>query len=361
MKGDTLKCPTCGKEFPDSTGKRKYCSSPCVPDKWANVPLRDHKCEKCGKVFQAKRKARWCSVACYPSSDFRNVGEMKPCERCGAQFRNYSGKGRFCSHSCSSKGRDLSRLHATPKTKTRKPRIPHVHNCHWCGREYLAKTAKSQFCDAECSVTYRAFHDLGVKICPGCQTEFTPKRWGVETCGNGACARRLRYVRNPPVSKTYTCQECGVDFVPKQASRKSFCSRPCAYAFKSAGKQLERRHSPKSNPSNNRKRARKNRCEREPYKRGEVYEACDWKCWLCGEDIDRQAIHPHPQSASIDHIWPMRWGGADSRWNVAAAHFRCNTLKRDKIVLVTHWLPRFLAVCRSGSETVKGYTGSKIC
>jgi len=40
--------------------------------------------------------------------------------------------------------------------------------------------------------------------------------------------------------------------------------------------------------------------------------------------------HPHPLSASIDHIIPLSRGGTHVEGNVNGVHLRCNIQKSDK-------------------------------
>ena len=58
-----------------------------------------------------------------------------------------------------------------------------------------------------------------------------------------------------------------------------------------------------------------------------VFERDEWMCGLCGDDIDPDLCHPHPMSASLDHIVPLSRGGDHSYDNSQAAHLRCNCSK----------------------------------
>lgn len=50
-------------------------------------------------------------------------------------------------------------------------------------------------------------------------------------------------------------------------------------------------------------------------------------CHICGETINYELPHPHPKSFVVDHIIPVKHGGADRLWNKAAAHKDCNERK----------------------------------
>lgn len=59
----------------------------------------------------------------------------------------------------------------------------------------------------------------------------------------------------------------------------------------------------------------------------EIYERDGWSCQICGEPIPREARHPEPLSASLDHILPIAAGGGHRTDNVQASHLRCNLRK----------------------------------
>jgi 5-methylcytosine-specific restriction endonuclease McrA len=64
---------------------------------------------------------------------------------------------------------------------------------------------------------------------------------------------------------------------------------------------------------------------------GAVFARDQWKCGLCGERIDQSLVHPHPFSASLDHVIPRARGGLHVYENVQAAHLTCNTSKKDSM------------------------------
>ena len=66
------------------------------------------------------------------------------------------------------------------------------------------------------------------------------------------------------------------------------------------------------------------------YKPTDVYDRSEWRCALCGDDIDAQLAHPHPLSKSVDHIVPLSKGGDDTFANVQAAHLVCNMRRGNK-------------------------------
>ena len=70
--------------------------------------------------------------------------------------------------------------------------------------------------------------------------------------------------------------------------------------------------------------------------RGSVADRDGWKCYICGEDIPRDARRPDPLALEIDHLVPIRpregeVKGGDEVVNLAAAHQVCNQRKGNKL------------------------------
>jgi len=61
----------------------------------------------------------------------------------------------------------------------------------------------------------------------------------------------------------------------------------------------------------------------------EIFERDGWRCQLCRKALLRDAVVPHPLAPTIDHIVPLACGGSHEPRNVQAAHFMCNSRKRD--------------------------------
>lgn len=53
-------------------------------------------------------------------------------------------------------------------------------------------------------------------------------------------------------------------------------------------------------------------------------------CYWCGQPIDYQLRHPHPDSYVVDHKIPLAAGGTDTLDNKVPAHRHCNATKADK-------------------------------
>ena len=68
-----------------------------------------------------------------------------------------------------------------------------------------------------------------------------------------------------------------------------------------------------------------------------LYERDSGVCYLCG-GVCNWNDHAKKDGAfiagdtypSVDHVKPLALGGSDTWANIKLAHFRCNTLKRDR-------------------------------
>lgn len=65
----------------------------------------------------------------------------------------------------------------------------------------------------------------------------------------------------------------------------------------------------------------------EKFEDREIFERDRWRCQLCRKRISKNLKHPHPMSASLDHIIPLTKGGSHTRAGVQASHLTCNLKK----------------------------------
>lgn len=187
---------------------------------------------------------------------------------------------------------------------------------------------------------YRAGNERKPRPCAWCGTTFRStrkaSRFCTLSCYSASCRDKRMPVLHPDaprhvappildVPRTWTagaCVSCGATFVVRNDPQITTCSEKCQRRVH------RKRHRAKHGRSDiHRHRARRYGVEYEPISNRSVFERDDWRCGICGEDVDRSVKAPHPLSPSLDHVVPMSLGGGHTLDNVQCAHFRCNTLK----------------------------------
>ncbi len=149
------------------------------------------------------------------------------------------------------------------------------------------------------------------------------------------------------------CEHCDATFASVKTSRGArtrFCSKSCArrsqiasggHPFLEPGPILtddERRERSflKGERARRKRRARLAEVESEPYTLKQIAERDGYRCGLCGEEVDMTLKHPHPESASVDHILPLSLPGAtDLKTNVRLAHLGENLARGNRV----DWVP----------------------
>lgn len=161
------------------------------------------------------------------------------------------------------------------------------------------------------------------------------------------------------------CAHCGAPFMPAKTNKQRFCSTGCGQRYanaawrstrgmcanpecgnKAISRGLCRQHHPAAggwsngNPETRRANLRRKTQQRRARLKGDsAPESIDrddigrrdaWRCGLCAKRVDASLPHPHPLSASLDHIEPLSLGGRHVRENVQIAHLTCNTAKGNR-------------------------------
>ena len=93
------------------------------------------------------------------------------------------------------------------------------------------------------------------------------------------------------------------------------------------GAENPERYSELHAASERRRRAWKAGGSSESYLLADLLVRDQYRCYLCGDQIDAALAHPDPLSPSVDHIVALANGGSDLRTNVAATHLICNIRK----------------------------------
>lgn len=194
--------------------------------------------------------------------------------------------------------------------------------CETCGvevpRRGKGKKPPQRFCSLPCrDVSYRSREPLPASAdCGVCGRVFSPK-WSTNNTVQKFCSlacRNLSYRRDPHLA---TCEQCGVEFVNRWAAAsrpRRFCSMACHQASQRLIDKVPRRKALLG-------------VYREPYAPADIAARDGWRCGLCGKKVNPTAKHPHPGSASIDHLVPISQGGPDTPANVQLAHLSCNLSK----------------------------------
>ena len=280
------------------------------------------------------------------STDIQN----RHCKSCGVSV----GKGKsYCldCYKAKKKARNnLSSQKRRARINSLKPPKPEVIICKNCGKErslggYVGVIPK--FCSAKCQNEFwkkdTDYHDNGhlpyctvyFRQCKHCGAPFVGRSklvlWCCDDCKKEI--HRSRKLEKYQLTKDVglqkrielkklkppcQCSVCGVLFSPLYGNKmRSCCSDKCHKELLRLVKHTDR--------IRRRTRLKKVRIDR--FNPIEIFERDKWKCGLCGKKVNKELKHPHPKSASLDHIIPLSVGGAHSRANVQLAHFDCNWKK----------------------------------
>lgn len=151
--------------------------------------------------------------------------------------------------------------------------------------------------------------------CDHCGEQYTPRQlkskaaYCSRICKERATKNRLIAERLASKPTDRTCLHCAT-LLPQDARIDAvFCSRSCNWKAHALQRKLRARTGQKGKPG---------------YLRAEICERDEWRCKICEMPVDRALGHPHPMSASIDHVVPVCRGGDNSLSNLRLTHLRCN-------------------------------------
>lgn len=150
-----------------------------------------------------------------------------------------------------------------------------------------------------------------------CARQKGPGRRWCATCGS---ARRRELDRaTRPRSRQYVCAACGREGLStNRGNARQYCP-DCA--------MLRRRNHQAA------RRVRKLQSDHAPieaFTRLEIFKRDRWRCGICKRRINPSLRHPHPMSASLDHVIPVSQGGPHARANCRASHLRCNVRRNNR-------------------------------
>jgi len=271
---------------------------------------------------------------------------MIECPECGSEVKNdpHGRKKIFCSDKCRNKNKNRRRIE---KCKIKK-------KCEHCGIEYFAQNKKQKFCTVPCHAKNKYSHEGNFnKSCPTCKIDFnahdTRKIYCSTECKNNAyehiceqcgtnfksyfkdskyCSRQCSGTKAKHES---ICECCGGGFIGKNNRANKFCSRNCFLKQINARvDEISSKKTSRLSDAHHIIRAKKHGVRWQYIDLIEIYKRDNFVCQICNEDINMNLSHPHPLSASIDHIIPLSRGGTHVEGNVNGVHLRCNIQKSDK-------------------------------
>ena len=142
----------------------------------------------------------------------------------------------------------------------------------------------------------------------GKQVRFNPELVADALKGNAAIARQV----GPGLRRCSKCAEVkGVEAFTVVKCSRTGKRGPCSHC--KACRQMLKRH----------REAAKRRTQTERIDRVRVAERDGWMCSICGDAVTRS-------NWSLDHVKPLSRGGTHTYDNVAIAHARCNSSKKDR-------------------------------
>lgn len=216
------------------------------------------------------------------------------CLCCGVEMERHPKQRnprKWCSHSC---------RHWAKKN----PGIPRPteRTCRGCGTDISARPPQASFCSRRCSEVHR-----GQRL---------PAPLPMADCANPECGKRFQ-----PAYRNQRCcsEKCG--------------KRRFALQARAEGRTWNQPWNDRRRDNHHRRRALKLAASTgEPVLFAYIAERDKWQCHLCGKRVGKKLAHPHPRSASLDHVVPLTKGGAHDPANVRLAHLGCNSSKGNRAV-----------------------------
>ena len=149
--------------------------------------------------------------------------------------------------------------------------------------------------------------------------------------------QRARPKKTPRTLPEQLCELCATPYVPRFPAKREvpqrFCSKSCAQAWRNGARPpYTRVQDGDYGSARNARKRRRLRVRAETWdgvSDAQILERDGWRCGICRKRIGKSFKHPHPRSASIDHIIPLSMGGDDTAANKRAAHLACNCGRRN--------------------------------
>jgi hypothetical protein len=180
--------------------------------------------------------------------------------------------------------------------------------CQQCGSDATVTKATARYCSHACF--YDAQYGVDREPSAPKRTPLEQAQRRLDKAAAGTAGEIVWVVGN--------CTRCGQHFTRRRSGiGVQHCSKQCQARDKAS-----------------RRRAREVGSAVGSVSRWRVHERDGWRCHICGDLVDRDAVVPDLAAPVLDHVVPLARGGPHAETNIKTAHFYCNSVKRD---LVDDW------------------------
>lgn len=249
--------------------------------------------------------------------------DIYECKICGKLFSGR--KKKYCSQACSDEARRI-------RNRDRWRKDHHDWDkdvnkiCEWCGKDFSVPARNAhiaRFCSDKCRDTWWSREVHGHSSAG----EYNAERKRLKVIRQKRLAKE-RYEAYLKRVKIKACEWCGKSFktdIPSQVTCSDECRR--------------KRHNRLSSIRSDKRINESNLIDKDITLES-LYDRDNGICYLCGTKCNYDDISITDEGyyiagktyPSIDHVNPLSKGGKHSWDNVKLAHYRCNTLKSDKIM-----------------------------
>jgi hypothetical protein len=232
--------------------------------------------------------------------------QERTCRTCGAVYTCRPNSLRlYCTDRCKGWAHRVPGVIPAP--------LPTSRTCGHCGVSLAGRQRNAVYCGQLCWQRAKVAAQVKPRVIGPCDVCGEPAKSAASRFCSGRCEQWRRRHPDAEWQQGRTCGHCNVP-IDHLNQKAKWCGDTCMGAAASA-----------------KRRATLRGLDSEPINRRLVFERDGWRCHLCGERINQRLAHPHPMSASLDHIIPISIPGSPGhvRTNVAASHLTCNLRKHN--------------------------------
>lgn len=234
----------------------------------------------------------------------------------------------------------LCAAHYQRKRKYGDPEFKHDLECVKCGAPFKAWSSKSKYCSNKCLSTNRKTKSLkNGPTCADCGVQMHRGK-GVLPQGQARCMKCKNGGRG------YFFKD-GVRWTHGSSAYRMGCRcEVCVAAKRDANMAYKAKVKTEHGvgPSTLFKRHYRERAGVsyratpkdwiDPDVRLSLYDRDSWICHLCSEPVVRNAHFNDDYAPSLDHVIPRSKGGSDDPSNLRTAHRICNSMRQDAPLLI---------------------------